>query len=354
MTMQMQFGLPGGRGDLDSSAGDSAVELARISESLGYDSLWFTDGHLSSVGSRRVTARAAPIPLATAVAAVTRRISLGFTALHLPLHDPIRLAADLATLDRLSGGRVILGVGWPLAAYARAYRGDDDAQPNATQPNAAQPDAPGADELPEALDTIVGYWRGRTRTVGGAQYRVGPTPAQHPHPPIEVAARTDESVVWAASRGYGLSLSAVVTTESVAASVRLYTSHGGQAADVRMERFCLVAESDAAATERATPIVVRLTRRLAALGGEEHGHQTVGTSDFDPGRFQDDTAIIGGPATVARQVALLRDELGVRRVNLRPSFSGTASLALQQSTVRLFAGKVRPLLALPTIHRVSR
>ncbi|MCK9893687.1 LLM class flavin-dependent oxidoreductase [Frankia sp. AgB32] len=342
--MLMQFGLPGGRGDLDGTAGTSAVELARISESLGYDSLWFTDGHLDSVGSRRVSARPAPIPLATAVAAVTRSISLGFTALHLPLHDPIRLAADLATLDRLSGGRVILGVGWPLATYAQAYRGDGD----------ATPDAPDADDLPEALDTIVGYWRGRTRTVGGAHYRVGPTPAQHPHPPIEVAARTDESVVWAASRGYALLLSAVATTASVAASVRLYTSHGGQAADVRVERFCLVAESDGAAAERATPIVVRLTRRLAALGGDEHGHQTVGTSDLDPGRFQNDTAIIGGPATVARQVALLRDELGIRRVNLRPSFSGTASLALQQSTVRMFAGKVRPLLAVPTIHRVSR
>ncbi|WP_242422647.1 LLM class flavin-dependent oxidoreductase, partial [Frankia torreyi] len=174
-----------------------------------------------------------------------------------------------------------------------------------------------------------------------------------PHPPIEVAAHTDEAIVWAASRGYGLLLSAVQTIASLAACLEVYTSHGGKAGDVRVERFCLVAESDAAARERATPIVVRLTRRLAALGSDEHGHQSVGTSDLDPFRFHDETAVIGGPTTVARRFAELRDELGVQRVNLRPSFSGTASLALQQSTVRMFAAKVAPLLAQPAIRRVT-
>ncbi|WP_161849139.1 LLM class flavin-dependent oxidoreductase [Frankia sp. ACN1ag] len=339
----MRFGLPGGRGDLDGAGSTSTVELARVAETLGYESLWFTDGHLSSVGSRTMRARSSPIPLAAAVAASTSRIRIGFTALHLTLHDPIRLAADLATLDRLSGGRVTLGVGWPIAPYTRAYQ-DTRADQGAGPPQV---------DLPDALDTLVGYWRGRTRTADGAQFRVEPTPAQHPHPPIEVAAHTDEAIVWAASRGYGLLLSAVQTIASLAACLEVYTSHGGKAGDVRVERFCLVAESDAAARERATPIVVRLTRRLAALGSDEHGHQSVGTSDLDPFRFHDETAVIGGPTTVARRFAELRDELGVQRVNLRPSFSGTASLALQQSTVRMFAAKVAPLLAQPAIRRVT-
>ncbi|CAO5149893.1 putative monooxygenase oxidoreductase protein [Frankia sp. AiPs1] len=336
--MLMRFGLPGGRGDLGGDGSTSTVELARVAETLGYDSLWFTDGHLGTVGSRSVTSRPSPLPLAAAVATATGRIGLGFTALHLPLHDPIRLAADLATLDHLSGGRVIVGVGWPVASYAAAYQGD----------------GPAPSELPDALDTLIGYWRGRTRPAGGAQYRVGPSPLQQPHPPIEVAPRSQESIVWAASHGHRLLLPAVTTTESVAACVALYTANGGQAADVRVERFCLVAENDEAARERATPIVVRLTRRLAALGGDEHGHQIAGDSDFDPARFQDDTAVVGGPTSVARRMAALRDDLGVVRVNLRPSFSGTASLAMQQSTVRMFAGKVVPLLAQPSVHRVIR
>lgn len=335
--MMMRFGLPGGRGDLGGNGATSTVELARIAETLGYDSLWFTDGHLSSVGSRTVTSRPSPIPLAAAVAAATTRISLGFTALHLSLHDPIQLAADLATLDHLSGGRVILGIGWPVDAYAAAYRGG-------TEPAAA--------DLPEALDTLLGYWRGRTRSAAdGTQYRVGPIPLQQPHPPIEISPRSQESIIWAATRRHRLVLPAVTTTASIATCVALYTAHGGQASDIRIERFCLVAESDEAARERATPIVVRLTRRLAALGGDEHGHQIVGDSDFDPSRFQEDTAVIGSPTTVARRMALLRDSLGVERINLRPSFSGTASLAMQQSTVRMFAGKVVPLLAQPATFR---
>ncbi|THJ65749.1 LLM class flavin-dependent oxidoreductase, partial [Candidatus Frankia alpina] len=145
MTISMRFGLPGGRGDLDGASSTSTVELARVAETLGYDSLWFTDGHLSSVGSQTMKARSSPIPLSAAVAASTSRIRIGFTALHLTLHDPIRLAADLATLDRLSGGRVTLGAGWPIAPYTRAYQGA----------------APVRVDLPDALDTIVGYWRGR-------------------------------------------------------------------------------------------------------------------------------------------------------------------------------------------------
>ncbi|MCM3883281.1 LLM class flavin-dependent oxidoreductase [Frankia sp. R82] len=338
--MIMQFGLPGGRGDLGASGATSTVELARIAETLGYDSVWFTDGHLGSVGSRSVTSRPSPIPLAAAVAAATSRISLGFTALYLPLHDPIQLAADLATLDQISRGRVILGIGWPVDAYAAAYQGESSP-------------ATAAVDLPEALDTLLGYWRGRTRSAAdGAQFRVGPAPVQQPHPPIEVSPCSEESIIWAASRRHRLLLPAVTTTASIAACVALYTAHGGQAADVRVERFCLVAETDEAARERATPIVVRLTRRLAALGGEEHGHQIVGESDFDPARFQEDTAVVGSPSTVARRLAVLRDSLGVERVNLRPSFSGTASLALQQSTVRMFAGKVVPLLAQPAVRRV--
>ncbi|MEX5709338.1 LLM class flavin-dependent oxidoreductase [Parafrankia sp. FMc6] len=327
MTPDMRFGLPGGRGDLETGGPTSATELGRTAEALGFDSLWFTDGHLTSVGSRALRARPAPIPLAAAAAAVTSRIRLGFTALHVAQYDPIRLAADLATLDRLSGGRVILGVGWPVADYSRVTR------------------CPGGDaDLPEALDTVLRYWRGCSVVADGAQYRVGPTPVQHPHPPVEVAAHTDESVVWAANRGYGLLIAATGTTRSMAEQAALFVSRGGRTADLRVERFCLVARTDGEADQIARPIVERLTGRLASLCGDEHGHRTAGPPELDPARFLRETAIVGGPETVARRLAALRDELGIEQVNIRPSFSGTVPLRVQQNSVRLFASEVVPII----------
>ncbi|KPM57023.1 hypothetical protein CcI49_11920 [Frankia sp. CcI49] len=324
----MKFGLPGGRGDLDTTRPDSLAELGRVAEELGFDSLWFSDGHLTSVGSRTLRARPAPVPMAAAVAATTSRIRIGFTALHLALYDPIRLAADLATLDRISGGRVILGVGWPIPEYARVAR---------------SPGGNGVD-LPEALDTVLRYWRGHPVVADGAQYRVGPTPAQHPHPTVEVAAHSDESVAWAASRGHGLILAAVESGPSLASRVAVFTSHGGRACDLRIERFCLVARTDSEAVAIARPLVEKLTARLAAHGVHEHGHLTGGEPDLDPARFLHETAIVGGPETVARRMAELRDSLGIERVSLRPSFSASVPLRIQQNTVRLFAGEVVPRL----------
>ncbi|WP_239346893.1 LLM class flavin-dependent oxidoreductase [Frankia sp. CiP3] len=332
MTTDMRFGLPGGRGDLETGGPTSATELGRTAEALGFDSLWFTDGHLTSVGSRTLRARPAPIPLAAAVASATSRIRLGFTALHVTQYDPIRLAADLATLDRLSGGRVILGVGWPAADYSRVTR------------------CPGGDaDLSEALDTVLRYWRGCSVVADGARYRVGPTPVQYPHPPVEVAAHTDESVVWAASRGYGLLIAATGTTRSMAAQAALFVSRGGSTANLRVERFCLVARTDAEAEQIARPVVKRLTGRLASLGGDEHGYRMAGPPELDPVRFLCETAIVGGPETVARRLAALRDEMGIEQVNIRPSFSGTVPLRVQQNSVRLFASEVVPIIrGLPT------
>ena len=95
------------------------MRLAKAAESLGYDALWAND-HLLTPRSLRDAADGPPNfyePLITLahVAAVTTRIRLGTAVLALPLRDPQLLAKQVATLDALTGGRVMLGVG--LGAY---------------------------------------------------------------------------------------------------------------------------------------------------------------------------------------------------------------------------------------------
>src|SRR5712692_10364219 len=90
------------------------VGLAGRAEELGFDSVLVHD-HVFNVGHvfDRIGGKPyyEPLTLLSFVAARTRRIRLGTSVLVLPYHNPIRLAKTAATLDVLSGGRLILGVG---------------------------------------------------------------------------------------------------------------------------------------------------------------------------------------------------------------------------------------------------
>jgi len=90
------------------------VDLARRADELAFDSVWVHD-HVFNVGHvrERIDGRPyyEPLTLLSFVAACTTRVRLGTSVLVLPYHNPIRLAKTAATLDVLSRGRLILGVG---------------------------------------------------------------------------------------------------------------------------------------------------------------------------------------------------------------------------------------------------
>ena len=82
------------------------IAEVQLAEASGFDSCFFGEHHQDKDGFLP-----SPLIVATAVAAHTRRLNVGTSVVLLPLHHPVRLAEDVITLDLVSKGRIILGVG---------------------------------------------------------------------------------------------------------------------------------------------------------------------------------------------------------------------------------------------------
>jgi alkanesulfonate monooxygenase SsuD/methylene tetrahydromethanopterin reductase-like flavin-dependent oxidoreductase (luciferase family) len=95
----------------DDGSASALAEQGELAERLGYGSFWLPEHHFGDAG-----AIPAPLLLLAAVAARTTRLRIATTSFLLPVRHPIHVAEEVAVLDRLSGGRVILGVG-------RGFRG---------------------------------------------------------------------------------------------------------------------------------------------------------------------------------------------------------------------------------------
>jgi alkanesulfonate monooxygenase SsuD/methylene tetrahydromethanopterin reductase-like flavin-dependent oxidoreductase (luciferase family) len=99
-----------------------ALELAKIAESSGAESIWVSEHHFTDDGYLP-----ALLPLMSALSAVTTTASIGSAMVLAPFYDPIRLAEDAAVTDLLSRGRVILGLamGWlpeEFAAFGKSTK----------------------------------------------------------------------------------------------------------------------------------------------------------------------------------------------------------------------------------------
>src|SRR6266567_2232952 len=107
----MEFGMfhefPSLPGRTESEAFDEAMGQVDVAERLGLDVMWLAELHFEP----RRSVLSAPLSIASAIAARTRRMKIGIAVQVLPLCHPLRLAEEAATVDQVSQGRLIFGVG---------------------------------------------------------------------------------------------------------------------------------------------------------------------------------------------------------------------------------------------------
>lgn len=305
----MHLGLTPWRisGQVDAHA---LARQAALAEDWGYESFWLPESHFA--GDAAIPD---PLMLLAAVSARTRTIRLGTTSFLLPLRHPLQAAEQVAVLDRLSGGRVILGVG-------RGY------QP--TMFDAFEVSRKDKRRLFEAcLATMQRAWMGEPVGDGSGDVRLSPLPVQEPHPPVWVAAFGPKALAQAGRLG----LPYLASPMEPMGRLRENLQRHGEACDaagvarpeeVPIMRTLFVSE-DRRLLDRVRDQLGIAARQLASGGRPGVSLEA------------DDWAIVGDPAAVADKVAAYVEALGMTHLVVTRLRIGRLESAVLEHSVRTAA-----------------
>lgn len=166
----------------------SHLDLIADSEAMGYDYAWLTEHHFVDDGYSPSL-----LPIAAAIATRTTRIRIGTFLVLLPLHNPVRIAEDTATVDLISNGRFELGLGL-------GYRREEFAN------QGISPTERGA-RLQEGIALIQRLLSGESVTLNGKfsqlkDIQISPPALQRPHPPLWLGAIAPKAIERAAKMGF--------------------------------------------------------------------------------------------------------------------------------------------------------
>ncbi len=289
----MRFGLFGGTrtkrtATLEDSLGyDAFIEYVVEADRLGFRHLFLVEHHFTGAGQV-----SASLNLLSFLAAKTRHIRLGTAVVVLPWHNPVLIAEKAATLDLLSGGRFVFGVG-------KGYR-------PAEVDGFAMPIAEATERFDEALAII----RKACTTEGRFSHRgkhwrfdnivVEPEPLQRPHPPLWMAAGSAQSIKRAARESYHLLLDQLAQSGQIAQRIALFKAECEQAG--RAYHPNLVA------TARALQMIHSEAERAEAYETRRRVIRTIGdlARDALPARVEDDdAALLGTPDEVTTRLRQL-------------------------------------------------
>ena len=177
-----------------------AARRWRTAEELGFDHAWTYD-HLSWRGLAGERWHAT-IPTLTAAATVTERIGLGFFVASPNFRHPVPFAKELATLDDIAGGRVLVGVGSGGTGFDAFVLGQDELTPRERHARFL--------EFADALDLLLRFEEPDSGGVSfeGEWYsaldaRMVGAPAQSPRMPVLIAGNGPKTIRYAAQKGDG-------------------------------------------------------------------------------------------------------------------------------------------------------
>ncbi len=325
----------------DADAFAQGLAQAEDAERWGLDAIWLAEIHQQA--SRSVLS--APMTVASAIAARTSRIKIGTAVQVLPLCHPLRLAEESATVDQISRGRLLMGVGRSgnPAAYA-AY---------------GVPYSESRERFYETLDILKLAWTQPSFSYEGQFHsfndaRAVPRPYQQPHPPIRIAGASEDTFPVLGKLGYPLFVAVRSgSLPGLAPDLKAYreaykaAGHPGKG-DVHLRLTLHVAETDALAREQAEPSIMLGYRKLVTqLEGSPNKRRRAELEDVRTITYADvlrDKVVVGSPEHVADRLRQLQGELGIDGILAELNFGGTVPSEWMMQSLRLLCEEVRPRL----------
>lgn len=277
-----------------------------------------------------------PLPLFARLAPEAGEMRF-LTTMLLPLHHPVELAELAATVDVITGGRLIISAG-------RGYR-DIEYRAFGVRPEQA------TSRMVECIECLRGLWSGHEFSYEGRYFHleraaIGLLPVQRPHPELWVSANADAAVVRAARAGLPWNINPHADYATIERQMRLYREAAREAGHdpevvLPMGRELYCAPTREQALEEAATYLHQKYQAYASWGQDR---VLPGETSFQIG-FEElarDRFIVGSPEDCVRELERYA-RLGIGRCHLRMNWPGMPA-ELSRRSMELFAAEVIPAL----------
>ena len=290
---------------------DETLQEARLTDALGFDTIWLAEHHFDGI-----VAYVDPVAFAAALAVATTKARIGFAVAQMALHHPIRMAEQVALIDHISKGRLIVGLGRGTAYNIYDYQGYGIDHTEAQE------------RFEEAEAIMFEAWKGQAFEHHGKFFdlklpELRPSVFTRPHPYVIRAAATEHGMLDIARRGNPFMMnvqSNAVTAQRMALYQQTLRELGMDEPNVAAKtdecwvwRNVFVAETDAEAERIAVPAFIEMHEHRVAMRKRIYAEQGASILPMPPaGAAQpahasvEHALVYGSPATVAEKLAPLK------------------------------------------------
>src|SRR6266403_4315840 len=346
----MEFGMfhevPALPGRSETEAFDEAMAQVDGAERWGLDVMWLAEIHFAP----ERTYLSAPLAIASAIAARTRRMKIGIAVQVLPLCHPLRLAEEAATVDQISHGRLIFGVG--RSGFPRTYEAY------------GVPYGESRERFTETLEILKRAWTEPSFSYKGKYYsfdnvKLTPKPFQKPWPEIRIAANSADTFPAIAKLGHGVFVAVRLgTLEELEPNITAYrkawkeAGHPGNG-KVFLRAPVYIAETDQAARDEPEESIMYFYRYLGERledSATRSGVRAVEDRAARGGRLQTitydealrDKLIVGSPERVTDRLMGLQETLGLDGILCEMNCGTKIPHERVMKSLQLLCEKVKP------------
>ena len=346
----MEFGMfhqfPALPGRSEKEAFAEAFEQVDAAEQWGLDVMWLAELHFDPQRS----VLSAPLSIAAAIGARTERMRIGIGVQVLPLCHPLRIAEEAATVDHITGGRLIFGVG--RSGLPRTY---EDYGVSYTESR---------DRFVEVLEILELGWSRPNFSYSGKYYSfkditIAPRPLQQPYPPIRIAAASPDTYPAVGARGLPIFINARYGSfAEFAPEIRAYreayaaAGHAGRG-KVYLRVPTYVAETEARAYDEPRESLMHFYREQAqrlrdslsragtrAIEGRAERLKRIENLTYD--EALGGQVLVGTPNAVAEKLRALEDELGIDGILAEINCGGLIPHRQVMTALELLCQQVMP------------